>query len=84
VGVTWSVTLREEQRLRVFENRALREILVPERDKVTGEWRRLHNGELNDPYCPPNIIPVIKSRRKRQAGHAARMGDRRGGCRVLV
>jgi hypothetical protein len=59
---TWSVTLREEHRLRVFENRVLREILVPKRDEVTRQWRRLHNGELNDLYCPPNIIPVVKSR----------------------
>ena len=65
MGVTWSVTLREEQRLRVFVNRALRKILVPKRDKVTGEWRRLHNGELNDPYCSPIIITVTKSRRMR-------------------
>jgi len=46
--------------LRVYENRVLRKILVPKRDKVTEEWRRLHNGELNDPYCSPNTIPVIK------------------------
>jgi hypothetical protein len=63
--VTWSLTLREEHRLRVFENRVLREILVPKRDEVTGQWRRLHNGQLTDLYCSPNIIQVIKSRRMR-------------------
>jgi hypothetical protein len=57
---TWSVTLREEQRLRVFENRVLRRIFGPKRDEVTGEWRRLHNEELNDLYSSPNIIRVIK------------------------
>jgi hypothetical protein len=61
----WSVTLREEQRLRVFENRVLRRIFGPKRDEVTGEWRRLRNGELNDLYSSPNIIRVIKSRRMR-------------------
>ena len=59
---TWSVTLREERRLRVFENRVLRGIFGSKRDEVTGEWRKLHNEELNDLYCPPNIIRVIKSR----------------------
>jgi hypothetical protein len=60
---TWSVTLREEQRLRVFDNRVLRGIFGPKRDEVTGEWRRLHKEELNDLYSSPNIIRVIKSRR---------------------
>jgi hypothetical protein len=68
----------------MFWNRMLRKILVPKRDEVTGEWKRLHNGELSDLYCSPNIIPVFKSRRIRQSGHAARVGDRIGGCRVLV
>jgi hypothetical protein len=60
---TWSLTLREEHRLRVFENRVLRRIFGPKRDEVTGEWRILYNEELNDLYSSPNIIWVIKSRR---------------------
>ena len=71
---TWSLTLREERKLRVFDNMVLRGIFVPRRDKVTGEWRRLHNEELNDLYCSPNIVRVIKSRRMRWAGHVACMG----------
>jgi hypothetical protein len=74
--------LREERRLRVFENRVLRRIFG--RDEVTGEWRRLHNEELIDLYSSPNIVRVIKSRRMRWAGHVARMGERRGVYRVLV
>jgi hypothetical protein len=73
---TWSLTLSGEQRLRVFEIRVLRRIFGPKRDEVTGEWRRLHNEELNDLYSSPNIILVIKSRRMRWAGHVARMGKR--------
>jgi len=57
---TWSLTLREERRLRVFENRVLRGIFGAKRDEVTGEWRKLHNVELNDLYCSPNIVRVIK------------------------
>jgi len=57
---TWSLTLREERRLRVFENRVLRRIFGPKRDEVTGEWRKLHNEELNGLYCSPNILQVIK------------------------
>jgi hypothetical protein len=81
---TWSLTLREEQRLRVFENRVLRRILGPKRDEATGDWRRLHNEELNDLYSSPNIIGVIKSRRMRWAGHVARMGEKRSAHRILV
>jgi len=71
---TWSLTLREESRLRVFENRVLRRIFAPKRDEVTGEWRKRHNKELNDVYSSPNIVRVIKSRRMRWAGHVARVG----------
>jgi len=75
---TWSLTLREERKLRVFENMVLRRIFGPRRDDVTGEWRRLHNEELNDLYSSPNIVRVMKSRRMRWAGHVARMGEERG------
>ena len=81
---TRSLTLREERRLRVFENRVLRRIFGPKRDEVTGEWRKVHNEELNDLYCSPNIVWVIKSRRMRWVGHVARMGERRGVYWVLV
>jgi hypothetical protein len=80
---TWSLTLREEQRLRVFENRVLR-IFGPKRDEVTGEWRRLHNEELNNLYSSPHIIRVIKPRRMRWAGPVARMREKRGAYRILV
>jgi hypothetical protein len=76
--------LREECRLRVFENRVLRRIFGPKRDEVTGDWRRLHNKELYTLYSSPNIIRVMKSRRLRWAGHVARMGEMRGAYRVLV
>ena len=66
----------------MFENRVLRRIFGPRRDEVTGEWRTLHNEELNDQYSSPSIVCVIKSRRVRRAGHVARMGDRRGLFRV--
>jgi hypothetical protein len=76
--------MREECRLRVFENRVLRRIYGPKRDEVTGEWRRLHNKELYALYSSPNIIRVIKPRRLRWAGHVVRMGERRGAYRALV
>ena len=78
------LTLREERKLRVFENMVLRRIFGPRRDEETGEWRRLHNEKLNDLYSSPNIVQVIKSRRMRWAGHVARMGEEREVYRVLV
>jgi hypothetical protein len=74
---TWSLTLREEHRLRVFENRVLRGIFGAKWDEVMGKWRMLHNGELHDLYSSPDIIRQIKSRRMRWAGHVARMGKGR-------
>ena len=76
--------MSEEHRLRVFENRVLRRIFGPKRHRVTGEWRKLHNEKLNDLYSSPNIVPVIKSRRMRWAGHVARMEEGRGVHKVLV
>ena len=76
--------MREERKLRVFENRVLRRIFGPKRDEVTGECRKLHNEELSDLYCSLNIVLVIKSRRIRRAGHVARMGVRRSVFRLLV
>jgi hypothetical protein len=81
---TWSVTLREEHRLRVFENRVLRGIFGPKGDEVTGEWRKLHSGELRNLYSSADIIRQMKSRRMRWAGHVARMGEGRNVYRVLV
>jgi hypothetical protein len=78
------VRLREECRLRVFENKVLRRIFGPKKDEITGEWRRLHNKELYALYSSPNIIRVIKSRRLRWVGPVARMGERRGAYRALV
>jgi len=80
----WSLTLREERKLRAFENMVLRRIFGPRRDEVTGESRRLHNEELSDLYSSPNIVRVIKSRRMKWAGHVARIGEERGAYRVLV
>jgi hypothetical protein len=70
---TWSLTLREEHRLRVFENRMLRRIFGPKRDEMIGSWRKVHNEELHNLYCSSSIIRMIKSRRMRWAGHVARM-----------
>ena len=80
---TWSLTLREEPKLREFENRVLRRVFGPKRDEVTGEWRKLYNEDLSDLYTLPNFVRVVKSRRMRRAGHVARMGGR-GVYRVLV
>ena len=81
---TWSLIMREEHRLRVFENRVLRRIFGSRRDEVTGEWRKLHNVELNDLYSSPNIVRVIKPKRLRWAGHVARIGEKRGVHRVYL
>ena len=82
---TWSVTLREEHRLRVFENKVFRKIFGAKRDKITGEWRKLLNAELHALYSSPNIIiRNLKSRRLRWAGHIARMEQFRTAYRVLV
>jgi hypothetical protein len=80
---TWSLTLREEHRLRVFENRVLRRF-GPKRDEVMGEWRELHNEELRDLYSSPSIIRITKSRKMGWAGHVARMGEKRNVYRLLV
>jgi hypothetical protein len=71
---TLSLTITEEYRLRVFENRVLKRIFGSKRDEVTGGWRKLHNEELHNLYSPPSIIRMIKSRRMRWAGHVAQMG----------
>ena len=76
--------LLASRRLRMFENRVLRRVFGPKRNKVRGEWRKLHIETLNDLYCSPNILRVIKSRRMRWAGQVARMGEGRGVYRVLV
>jgi hypothetical protein len=81
---TWSLTLVEEHRLRVFENRVLRRIFGPKRDEVTGEWRKLHSKELHNLYSSPVIIRQIKSRRMRWAGHVSRVGEERKVYKVLV
>ena len=80
---TWSPILREEQSLRIFDNRVLRRILGPTRDKVTGELRKLHNEELNDLYWSLNFFQVIKSRKMRWAGHVVNMGEYGGIYRLL-
>ena len=81
---TWSLTLKEERRLSVCENRVLRRIFEPRRDDVTGEWRKLHNEEINDLHSPPNIVWAIKSRRMRWERHVACMEVKRGVCMILV
>jgi hypothetical protein len=81
---TWSLTLRKERRLRMFENRVLRRVFGPKRGEVTGEWRKLYNEELNDLYSLPNIVRVVKTRRMGWAGHVARMGEDRGVYKLLV
>jgi len=81
---TWSLTLREKRRLKLFENSELRRILGSERDEVTGEWRKLHSEELYDLYSSHNIVQVIQSRRMRWVGHVARVGERRGVYRGSV
>jgi hypothetical protein len=81
---TWSLTLREEHRLEVFEKRVLRKVFGPKRDEVTREWRKLHNEELHDLHSSPSIIRIMKARRMRWAGHVARMGEKRNVYRLLV
>jgi hypothetical protein len=81
---TWSLVLREEHRLRVFENKVLRRIFGPKRDEVTGGWRKLRNEELPDLYSSPSIIRIMKARRMRWARHVARMGEKRNAYMLLV
>jgi hypothetical protein len=81
---TWSLTLREEHRLGVFENRVLRRTFGLKRHEVMGDWRKPHNEELHNFYSLPNIIRMIKSRRMRWAGHVARMGETRNAYRILM
>jgi hypothetical protein len=81
---TWSLTLREEHRLGVFENRLLRRIFGSKRDEVTGEWRKLHNKELHDLYSLPSFIRIMKASRMRWAGHVARIREKRNAYSLLV
>jgi hypothetical protein len=81
---TWSLTLREEHRLGVFESRVLRRIFGPKRDQATGELRKLHNKGLHDLYSTPSIIRIIKTKRMRWAGHVVRMGETRNAYMLLV
>jgi hypothetical protein len=74
---TWSLTIRQEHKLRVFENRVLRRIFGQKRDRMTGVWRKLHNEELHNLYSSPSIIRIIKSRGMRWAEHVARIGEKR-------
>jgi hypothetical protein len=81
---TWSLTLREEHRLRAFEDRVLRKISAPKRDEVTGGWRKLHNDNPHNLYSSPSKIRIINTRRMRWAGHVALMGPKRNAYRILV
>ena len=81
---TWSLTLREEQRFRVFKNKVLRKIFGTKREEITGEWRKLHNADLHTLYSSHNIIRNIKSRRLRWAGHIAHMEESKNAYRDLV
>jgi hypothetical protein len=81
---TLSLSLRDERSLRVFENMVLRRTFGPERDEVTGGWKKLHNEELHGLYSSPNIIRMIKSRRMRWAGHVARMGKMGNALKLFV
>ena len=81
---TWLLTLREERRLKVFENRMLRRIFVPKTDEVKREWKKLQNEGFSELYSLPNTVRVIKSRRMRWAGHVARMGKKRAIYRILM
>ena len=81
---SWSTTLANEHKLRVFENKVLRKIYGPKRDEITGEWRRLHNEELQGLYVSPDIIRIMKSQRLRWAGHVARMGEKQRLYSIVV
>jgi len=81
---TWSLTLKEERRLKVFENRVLRRIFGPKSEEVTWEWRKLHNEELIYLHFPTNVVLLVKTRRMRWAENVARMEESRGIHRVLV
>jgi hypothetical protein len=81
---TWSLTLREEPILRMFEKKVLRRMFEPKRDEVMGGWRKLHNEKLRNLHPSPSIIRIMKSRRMRWAGHVARMGEERNAYRLLV
>jgi hypothetical protein len=81
---TWSLTLREEHKLGVFENRVLSRIFGPRRDEVTGEWRKLYNEELHDLYSSPSIIRIMKARGMRWTGHVALMGEKKNAYRLLL
>jgi hypothetical protein len=81
---TFSLTLSEEYRLRVFENRVLRRIFGPKRDEVTESWRKLYNEELHNLYFSPSIIRISKSRRMKWEGHVARRGHKKNACRIFM